>query len=117
MRYSKRSLLGGVAGATAALFIGQAFAQEAASDAAASAVDADVIVVTATKREQDVADVAASVSVMTGDNLREAGATSLEDYAAYIPGLNFTGGGSPGQATLTLLPPTTDAGRDARRRP
>ena len=102
MRYSKRSLLGGVAGATAALFIGQAFAQEAASDAAASAVDADVIVVTATKREQDVADVAASVSVMTGDNLREAGATSLEDYAAYIPGLNFTGGGSPGQATLTL---------------
>lgn len=62
----------------------------------------DVIVVTAQKREQTVFDVPASVTVVSGDYLEQIGATTLADYAALVPGLNFSSGGSPGQGSITL---------------
>ena len=71
-----------------------------------------VVVVTAQKREQNIQDVPISLSAVAGDVLETAGATSLSDYAAYAPGLNISGLGTPGQTAITLrglAPLTTGA--------
>jgi outer membrane receptor protein involved in Fe transport len=47
------------------------------------------IVVTASKREQNLRDVAASVSALSGQQLSQMGAQSLADYVASMPGVVF----------------------------
>ncbi len=49
-----------------------------------------------------VQNVPASVTIVTGDTLEAEKLEQLTDYANYIPGLNVAGGGSPGQALVTL---------------
>ena len=70
-------------------------------------VELQTIVVTAEKRVEKVQLVPASISVLTGANLERMHATTLEDYAAYVPGLNISGQGVPGLNTITLqgIPP------------
>lgn len=63
---------------------------------------AETITVTANKREEDVRKVAASVSVVGEDQLSNLGAKQLTDFADYVPGLNVTSSGTPGQTTITL---------------
>jgi len=63
---------------------------------------AETITVTANKREEDVRKVAASVSVVDEDQLSSLGAKQLTDFADYVPGLNVTSSGTPGQTTITL---------------
>jgi iron complex outermembrane recepter protein len=60
------------------------------------------IVVTAQKRAESLQDVPAAISVFTGARLEALGATQLADFASYVPGLNITTGGAPGQVGLTL---------------
>ncbi|MDG2535922.1 TonB-dependent receptor [Sphingomonas sp. HITSZ_GF] len=60
------------------------------------------IVVTAQKREQNLQDVPVSISVVSGEAMQEQGAASLTDYAGYVPGLQVTTTGTPGQTTITL---------------
>jgi len=60
------------------------------------------VVVTANKRSENVQDVAASVSVQSGDILLERRQEQLSDYAAYIPGLNVSNGGKAGLASVNL---------------
>lgn len=48
------------------------------------------IVVTANKREQAVNDVPLSISVATGDQLRERGVSSVADLAKIAPGFTYT---------------------------
>ena len=60
------------------------------------------IVVTAQKRSENLQDVPASVSVFGEEQLVRVHATQLSDYAAYMPGINVSGGGGPGQTTVTL---------------
>jgi iron complex outermembrane recepter protein len=73
-----------------------------------SPVDADgdalieEVLVTAQKRTENMQDVPASVTVFSGRRLRQLHATTITDYAAYIPGLNVSSGGSPGQTMITL---------------
>ncbi|MFN3834396.1 MAG: TonB-dependent receptor [Glycocaulis sp.] len=62
----------------------------------------DVILVTAQKREEAITDIPASISVVSGERLRNMGAGSLADFAAYVPGVNVGSGGSPGQTSITL---------------
>jgi len=62
----------------------------------------DVIIVTAQKREEAITDIAASISVVSGEGLVNSGAGSLADYAAYIPGVNVGSGGNPGQTSITM---------------
>ena len=61
--------------------------------AAASAQDAEVqggdIIVTATKREESLRDVALAISAVTGDQLAQQGAQGLSDYIARMPGVVF----------------------------
>ncbi len=62
----------------------------------------DEIVVTAQKRSESVQDVPVSVSAFAEEQLSRVHATQLQDYAAYMPGINITSGGSPGQTSITL---------------
>jgi iron complex outermembrane receptor protein len=52
------------------------------------------IMVTATRREQDLQEVPVSIVAMTGDNLELQGLDSLEDVGNTIPNLNIQGGGA-----------------------
>jgi outer membrane receptor protein involved in Fe transport len=60
------------------------------------------IVVTANKRVENVQNVAASVSVQSGDQLMARSQEQLTDYAAYMPGFYVNNGGSAGQASVVL---------------
>lgn len=60
------------------------------------------VMVTAQKRTENMQTVPASVSAMANQRLRSLHARSMTDYAAYIPGLNVSSGGSPGQTTVTM---------------
>jgi iron complex outermembrane recepter protein len=76
--------------------VGTAGAQEAPG------VQLEEVVVTAQKRAENIIDVPASVSFVSGATLEDQHATQLQDYAAYVPGLQVDSGGSPGQTTITL---------------
>lgn len=52
------------------------------------------IVVTATRREQDLQEVPVSIVAITGDNLELQGLDSLEDVGNHIPNINIQGGGA-----------------------
>jgi outer membrane receptor protein involved in Fe transport len=47
------------------------------------------VIVTATKREERLQDVAAPISAVTGRQLQEMGAQSLSDYITTLPGVQF----------------------------
>jgi iron complex outermembrane receptor protein len=75
---------------------GTAQAQTAAS-ATGSAVDGaprlQTIVVTATKRRENLQNVAGAVTAITGSTLSATHATGFESFAAYVPGLSFQSAG------------------------
>jgi iron complex outermembrane receptor protein len=50
------------------------------------------IVVTATRRAQDLQEVPVSIVALTGENLELQGLDSLEDVGNYIPNINIQGG-------------------------
>ncbi len=66
------------------------------------------VVVTAQKRTERLQDVPVSVTAVSGESLEAVHATSLADYAAYIPSLQVTSFlGQPGQVNLSLRGITT----------
>ena len=66
------------------------------------------VVVTAQKRTERLQDVPVSVTSVSSESLQAAHATSLADYAAYIPSLQVTSfTGQPGQVNLALRGITT----------
>ncbi|WP_293455680.1 TonB-dependent receptor [Phenylobacterium sp.] len=64
--------------------------------AAAQSEALQEVVVTAQKRSEKVTEVPLSVSVVQGEALANKGATSLTDFAAYVPGLSVSNNGAPG---------------------
>lgn len=50
----------------------------------------EMIVVTASKREEQLIDVAQSVSVVSGDALERVQATNIQDFLGQVPGLQLT---------------------------
>jgi iron complex outermembrane recepter protein len=60
------------------------------------------VVVTAQKRSENIQDIPASISVVGGEELDKLHVTQLTDIGAYVPGLQVTSGGTPGQTTLSL---------------
>src|SRR3569833_1304251 len=62
----------------------------------------DDIIVTARKRAERLQDVPSSVAALSGDRLEKQGATSLAQYAGYVPSLNVETLGNPGETRLTL---------------
>ena len=76
---------------------GAAWAQSppavAGQDAADSGTQLQTIVVTATKRREDVQNVAGAVTAITGSSLSATHSTGFESFAAYVPGLSFQSAG------------------------
>lgn len=75
-------------------------AQDAAKPDAADQNTLGTIVVTAEKRSEDIQQVPMSIGVIDASTLENLHATSLSDYAGYIPGFTVIDNGSPGQAQL-----------------
>lgn len=98
---SVRAMLAVSAALGALALPGVAAAQDAPETGAQVRAN-DEIVVTAQKREENLQDVPVSISVVGGDDLMEQGAASLTDYSGYVPGMQVTNSGSPGQTTITL---------------
>ncbi|WP_114954947.1 TonB-dependent receptor [Sphingosinicella terrae] len=72
----------------------------APSDSAGA--EEEVILVTAQKREEDVQDVPASISVVGGEALVRSGATQIQDFAGYVPGLHGENRGTAGGTRVAL---------------
>src|SRR5438067_2292550 len=64
--------------------------------------EAERVVVTAEKREQNIQEVPSSISVINDVELDNLHATQLTDYAPYIPGFQVNSLGSPGQTIISL---------------
>jgi len=62
-----------------------------AGTASSNDAELDEIIVTATLRSAPAIEVPASVSVLSGQTLRDAGRANLEDVLALIPNLNWAG--------------------------
>ena len=54
------------------------------------------IVVTATKRTENLMDVPVSIAVLSGQELENTAPQSLIDLNGLVPGLTITSGGTPG---------------------
>src|ERR1700722_5448573 len=79
---------------------GFAFAVEPQEIGQASGLDE--IIVTATKRTENLQDIPLPVSVETSAQLVAAGYTNLVDYASNIPSLNVGSLGTPGQSQVSM---------------
>jgi iron complex outermembrane receptor protein len=66
------------------------------------AATAERVIVTASKREENIQEVPSSVSVINDVELDNLHATQLTDYAPYIPGFQVNSLGTPGQASIAL---------------
>jgi outer membrane receptor protein involved in Fe transport len=74
----------------------------ASATLAADQVEVEEIVVTASRRAQEVQDVPASVAVVDPQAFAAGGVTSLSGVLKYIPGVNFNDDGAPGQGSITM---------------
>jgi outer membrane receptor protein involved in Fe transport len=92
MKSHRIQLLAGAA-LSLSLIATPAFAQDEES--------ANEIIVTAQRREQTLAEVPQSLSVITGAKLEQQQARSLMDFQSLVPGLNVTQTG-PGEARIVL---------------
>lgn len=88
-----------VAAAVAAV-LAAANAQAATTDAPADTTLAEIIV-TATRRAEDLQSVAIAVEVMGEEKLKELGIDSFEDYISYLPGVSGDGQG-PGKKDIYI---------------
>ena len=69
---------------------------------AADQIAVEEIIVTATRRAQQVQDVPASVAVVDPQDFASGGVTSLAGVLKYVPGVNFNDDGAPGQGSITM---------------
>ena len=67
----------------------------------APTVAADVVIVTARKREETVQDVPASVQAFSQSTLEQLNVSKFEDYARFAPSISFNTSG-PGQTKLVI---------------
>lgn len=84
-----KALAARLAAATVALagtLASPAFAQTESGAAASTETDSDSIIVTATKREEDINSVPMSITAVTGSELTELGVTGPTDLARVVPG-------------------------------
>lgn len=78
-----------------------AIAQDTAPTDATNADGSPIIVVTAQKREQLLIDVPQSISVVSGEQLRNLQANTFQDYLKLVPGVSISQD-TPGQTRLTV---------------
>jgi outer membrane receptor protein involved in Fe transport len=107
MNKSAKSIVLGLSYAAAFFHWQQGVAQTASVAADSDGDTLQTIIITAQKRSEDVQSVPMSVTVVDQGKLDQLHATQLADYAGYIPGLQVSSNGAPGQTTLSLrgIPP------------
>src|SRR5690606_8850656 len=66
------------------------------------------IVVTATKREESLQDVAVSVQALGQERLEELNIANFDDYIRFLPNVNAAGRG-PGQSSIFIRGMATDS--------
>ena len=94
-----------LAGASFAAFSAPAYAQDPPADPAATTdtqtTDEQNIVVTATKREQNLQDIPFSINAQTEQDIQRSGATNIEDISRNVAGLSVQNLG-PGQSQVSV---------------
>ena len=85
MRFSQLLRASASAAVLSGLFVGAAYAQDAAEQ---NSVDA--IIITATKREQSLQDVPVVVTAVSGQLMQDAGVKDIKDLTILTPGLTVT---------------------------
>lgn len=91
--------------ASAALVAAPAAAQSAADDAARASdqgANPSDIVVTATRREENLRDVAIAITALSGEAVKEARITNFADVPALVPGATFVSPKGPSTASITI---------------
>lgn len=103
----RQMALRGLLASTAILAAGGALAQEAfpAPDADQTLM-LDPLVVTASGNLQNVTDAPATISVVTGDQLRREMVRDLSDALRYVPGVTTIGNANEGEISIRGLPGT-----------
>lgn len=87
-----------------ALMPGAALAQTASPsppEQSAEYQDANDIIVTASKRSENLSSVGASVTALSGDRLSELGIASFQDFSRLTPGLSFQAV-APGRTQISI---------------
>ena len=86
--YKKRSFLAGcflAAGFAGTQFMSTAYAQQADDTS-----EVEEIIVTATRREENIQDISGVVQSFTAEELRRDGVSSFQDLQVSVPGLNIS---------------------------
>jgi iron complex outermembrane receptor protein len=104
---SKHSLGAGLAGVLACTLIGDAVAQETAP---ASDTTLEAIIVTSQKRKEDIKEVPLSISVISGDTLKDNQIVDYTDLSRNIPNVSFMSQAGPGLSTIEIRGVTSLAG-------
>jgi len=60
------------------------------------------VVVTASKRSENLQEVPTAVTALTGDAIEQQGLTQFSDYMSLVPGLTQNSGGTPGHGLVIL---------------
>jgi iron complex outermembrane recepter protein len=60
------------------------------------------VVVTANDQTQKLSEVGGAISVMTGEDLQNMGASSFQDYIGFVPGVSLESYGRPGQTQVSI---------------
>jgi len=79
------------------------------TDSTSEARRLETVLVTAQKREENIQDVPASLTVLSSDALTNTGALQLADFVKDVPGLNLVNAGGPGIGELVMRGITTGA--------
>ena len=112
----RRSRIGIAIAAALGLFSGVASAQTAPSTPPAQqatggsasdqpdekVIELETVLVTASKRSENIREVPASISVIGKDEIENQHATQLSDFQATVPGLYVNSNGSPGKTNVSL---------------
>ena len=92
-----------LAGALLCLGVGSVYAEQAADpDAQPAARELEELVVTATRREQNLADVSQAVQALLGDELLDMGVTNLEEAIQLIPSAMYNSTIGAGSTTFSI---------------
>src|SRR6185295_4115592 len=100
---TSRLLAGATVLAAPLMWSSESLAQGAAQPTAEATRGAlEEIVVTASRREENIRDVPQTVTAMSGAEIASLGLSTAEDYSSFLPGLSFNRAGFADRAGLDL---------------
>jgi outer membrane receptor protein involved in Fe transport len=108
MSHTKQYSISPIAAAVSAALVTPAAVL--AQDERASGDTLDIIIVTATKREQNLQDIPASIQALPEAMLKEMGALNTEDYIRFMPSVNWINTNSGGNNFIVFRGVNTTTG-------